>query len=101
MGRHAKTLRVTREEQRELARWLRRRQMPAAEQVRARIVLLSQEGLSAQTIGERTGVSAETVGKWRARFKALRIAGLSDAPRSGRPRSISDEKVHEVIDKTL
>ena len=47
------------------------------------------------------GVTAQTVGKWRSRFERDGIPGLSDAPRSGRPRTISDGKVAEVIDRTL
>jgi transposase len=30
-----------------------------------------------------------TVGQWRERFAAHGLAGLQDAPRSGRPRSFS------------
>ena len=100
-GRPIKTLMISADDRQELRRWLRRRQMPAAEQTRARIVLLSSEGLSGKDIGERTGVTAQTVVKWRARFEREGIEGLTDSPRSGRPRTISDEKVAEVIEKTL
>lgn len=101
MGRPTKVLEITGDEQAELKRWLRSRQMPTAEQQRARIILLSIEGLSEKEIGERVGVTAETVGKWRRHFELYRIAGLTDAPRSGLPRSILDDKVTEVIGKTL
>lgn len=101
MGRPVKVLDITDDEQAELKRWLRSRQIPAAEQQRAKIILLSTEGLSGKVIGERVGVTAETVGKWRRRFELYRIDGLTDAPRSGRPRSIHDDKVAEVINKTL
>ncbi|MFK4751789.1 helix-turn-helix domain-containing protein [Oceanobacter antarcticus] len=37
----------------------------------------------------------------RRRFEQYRVAGLTDAPRSGHPRSINDDKVTEVINKTL
>ena len=50
---------------------------------------------------ERRAQTAQTVSKWRRRFQTYRIAGLTDAPRLGRPRTINDDKVSEVIQKTL
>jgi transposase len=101
MGRPVIPLIITDEERDELNTWVRRRQMPAAEQQRARMILLSTEGLPGRVIAERVGVTAETVSKWRKRFEQFRVAGLTDAPRSGRPRSIDDDKVTDVINKTL
>ena len=46
------------------------------------------------------GVHEHTVGKWRRRF-LKRIEGLSDEPRPGRPRTLTDEQVAEVIERTL
>ena len=40
------------------------------------------------TVGTDLGVSDETVGKWRSRFLERRLDGLSDEPRSGRPRAV-------------
>ncbi len=65
------------------------------------MILLSAEGLPGRVIAERVGVTAETVSKWRKRFEQFRVAGLTDAPRSGRPRTIGDDKVTDVINKTL
>ena len=39
--------------------------------------------------------------KWGGRFARERLAGLSDAPRSGQPRRHGDERVQEVLDATL
>jgi len=41
------------------------------------------------------------VDKWRRRFREGGLEGLYDAPRSGAPRTISDEKVEEVVKLTL
>jgi transposase len=47
------------------------------------------------------GVSAPTVTKWRNRFAERRLEGLLDEPRPGRPRTITDEQVEEVVVRTL
>ena len=41
------------------------------------------------------------VRRWRARFAEQRLDGLLDEPRPGKPRTITDEQVEEVIVKTL
>jgi len=53
---------------------------------RARVVLLSAEGLTVPTIVARTGLSQKTVSKWRGRFAASGLDGLRDEPRPGKPR---------------
>lgn len=65
------------------------------------MIRLSTEGLPGRVFAERVGVTAETVSKWRKRFEQFRVAGLTDSPRSGRPRSIDDNKVTDFINKTL
>jgi transposase len=47
------------------------------------------------------GVHPATVGKWRRRFIERGLEGLSDEPRPGAPRTISDDQVEAVIVKTL
>ena len=59
------------------------------------------EGRSNTTVGTDLGVSDETVGKWRSRFLERRLDGLSDEPRSGRPRAVTDDDVERVITLTL
>ncbi len=39
--------------------------------------------------------------KWRARFLEQRLDGLSDEPRSSRPRAVTDDDVERVITLTL
>ena len=73
----------------------------AALSQRARIVLACAGGESNTEIGRRLGVHRNTVGLWRRRFLEYRLDGLLDEPRPGQPRKITDEKVEEVIAKTL
>lgn len=69
--------------------------------LRARIILGCAEGLTNSAVAKREAISLPTVGKWRGRFASDRIEALGDAPRSGAPRRLSDQKVEEVITKTL
>ena len=55
------------------------------DRLRARIVLAAAAGLTNAAIAAHEGVHVDTVRKWRRRFAAARVAGLTDAPRSGRP----------------
>ena len=59
------------------------------------------EGLENKAIVERLGADANTVGKWRRRFAERRLDGLYDEPRSGAPRKIGDERIAEIIGRTL
>ena len=88
-------------EREELERWARRRSSAQALALRARIVLLAAEGLSNTEIAQRLAISRPTVTKWRRRFVELRVDGLLDEPRPGRPRTVTDEQVEAVIVKTL
>ena len=68
---------------------------------RARIILELGNGATIGRVAELVGCSRTTVSKWRARFTADRIDGLEDAPRSGRPRALTDEAVQALVDRTL
>ena len=69
--------------------------------LRARIVLACAGGRSNIAVAARLGISRTTVRKWRSRFLARRLDGLSDEPRPGVPRAITDAQVEEVVVRTL
>ena len=101
MGRRATEIVLSDAERAELQRWRRRRSGSSGLYVRAGIVLDCAAGLSGAEIAERHRTSQQTVTKWRRRFASGRLAGLSDAPRTGQPRRHGDEQVQVVLDATL
>src|SRR5215467_5462092 len=62
---------------------------PCRDRLRATIVLAAAAGQASAAIARQLGVCADTVRKWRRRFAIGGLAGLKDAPRSGRPPSFS------------
>lgn len=80
---------LSEEEQQQLEATSRRYTAPYAEVVRAKLILLAAEGLDNEFIGEKLDMPRQIVSKWRQRFCELRLDGLSDQPRSGRPATFS------------
>jgi transposase len=94
-------LELTQPERDTLQGWARRGKTAQALAARARIVLACAQGLSNSEVSRELKISLPTVGKWRKRFVEDRLDGLSDEPRPGAPRTITDGQVEEVITKTL
>jgi transposase len=90
MANRIKTVSVSAADRAELERRVRSQTGSARDARRARIVLLAADGRSGVEIAERVGVSEPTVIKWRRAYAEHGLAGLGDAPRSGRPRQIDD-----------
>jgi transposase len=64
--------------------------------VRAHIILAAADGRSNAAIAAHLRLHVDTVRKWRRRFHRQRLAGLTDRPRTGRPRRFSAVQVAEV-----
>src|SRR5689334_1236175 len=91
---------LTAEERAQLEAWERRRTSAQALALRSRIVLAAATGPNNSEIARELGIAVSSVRKWRNRFAEHRLDGLTDEPRPGQPRKITDAKV-EVIVKTL
>ncbi|MEW6248786.1 MAG: IS630 family transposase [Nitrospirota bacterium] len=100
-GRPKTPLGLTPDEVAQLQRVVASRSMPQGLATRARMILLSDDGLSNAAIARKLGVTNATVGKWRRRFVADRLAGLHDELRPGRPRTRTDEEIASLVQKTL
>jgi len=79
------TLKLNREERRELEARARKYTLPYRDVVRAKIVLMAADGLDNDEIAARLDTRREIVSKWRKRFFDQRLPGLDELPRGGRP----------------
>src|SRR5258708_14370991 len=101
MGRPNTVVTVSAAESEQLGSIARSRSLPHSLVRRARIVLMSAEGVSNQTIAARCGVSVPTISHWRRCWRERGVAGLHGELRPGRPRSYGDEQVAALMRRVL
>lgn len=97
MGRVAVALTCTVDVMAELERLARSRSGEVRLAERARMVLGCMQGKRNDEVAREMGVRPNTVGQWRRRFAASGIAGLCDAPRSGKPAKYGVELRDRVL----
>jgi transposase len=100
-GRPTTALILSGEERDYLERQVRRRRASRSLSERCRIILRCADGISSKVVAAELGMHEHTVGKWRRRFLRDRVEGLLDEARAGRPRTINDDQVAAVIERTL
>jgi transposase len=76
-----------------LERRVRASMVPASAAKRARIVLLAADGVANTRIAELVDATVTTVLGWRERYQSKGLAGLADAPRPGRPRTLDHRAI--------
>jgi transposase len=87
---------LTADERSTLEGWVRSGMTEHRVVERARVVLLAAAGMASRRIARELGCTRGVVSKWRVRFAKDRLAGLADAPRSGKPKTY-DETVGRRI----
>ena len=100
-GRPIAALVLSVQERTYLERQVRRHRVARSLSERCRVILRCAEGLPSKSVAAELGVHEHTVGKWRRRFLRDRCDGLLDEARPGRPRTIDDDQVAAVIERTL
>ena len=100
-GRPTDPIILTKDEKGHLERLSRRPTTAQSLAKRARAVLLCAMGKNNKVVSQEVGLGQASVGRWRRRFMVHRMEGLTDAPRSGAPRKITDDAVESVIVATL
>ena len=97
MPRYAQPLVLTDLEAKQLHARVQNRRSTQQEVLRARIVLLGAQQWENRDIAVELETTPHTIGVWRRRFADERLAGLDDAPRSGRPVSLATATVRKVL----
>jgi transposase len=72
------------EERQTLELMARKYTSPYCDVIRAKIILLANEGLSNDLIASRLDTPRQIVSQWRKRFAIARLPGLEAEPRGGR-----------------
>ena len=99
-GRPTAPLVLSSDEREYLTRQVRRHRVARSMSERCRIILRCGDGLPSKAVAAELGVHEHTVGKWRRRFLKDRVEGLLDEMRPGRPRTIDDDQIAAVIERT-
>ena len=100
-GRPTAPLVLSAQERAYLERQVRRHRIARSLSERCRVILRCADGIASKDVAIELGVHEHTVGKWRRRFLKDRCDGLLDEARPGRPRSIGDDQVAAVVERTL
>lgn len=69
---------------------------------RARVVLLTAEGVAGNEVARRVGLSCEQVSRIRRRFRDRGVEGLADVPKAGRKdHAVPAATVEQIIDLAM
>ena len=79
------------DERQTLESMARRYTSPYCDVIRAKIILLADEGWSNDVIASRLDTPRQIVSKWRKRFSLSRMPGLDAQPRGGRKARFSPQ----------
>ena len=100
--RVAKTIELDQHTQRELRVLSKRRRVEARLRQRALVILLAAKGMQNKDIAVQAGLDRRQVALWRQRFVDGGIDALrKDAPRSGRPATITADVESRIVKATL
>ncbi len=97
MGNHIVSLRLPKLEREALEEIVRKPKTPQYLAFRARIILMSAEGLPVSEIVGSLSTTRATVRKWKMRYIENGISGLQDAGRSGKPRKYGEMFRRQII----
>ena len=101
MARIQEKFTITDEQRQDLESLLRSPKTAQDLASRAKIILLTASGKTAEDLIVELGTTFRTIYRWRKRFKEHGVQGLVDRPRSGQPKKLTDATVKEVLRMTV
>jgi transposase len=102
MWKPADALSLTTKQRADLEALVHRGKTPQRVAARAAIVLAAGSGQAINAIANAFNVSRPTVYLWRERFEQAGVLGLmKDAPRPGRRKALTPDKIQAIVDATL
>jgi transposase len=100
-GRPKQSLELTVQERRDLTAVATSRSLPHGLVRRAQMILWTEDGMPVTEAARRLRLTPPAVGNWRRRFRELRLEGLHDQLKPGRPRSVDEERIAELLNTVL
>ena len=98
----AAPLEVSLQQRRTLEAWSRAHNTPRRLSIQARAILRAAEGRSNSAIADELGITRTSVIEWRKRFAVEGLECLGKVrPGRGRPRTLSREKVAQIVHLAL
>lgn len=95
-------LKLSATDRKTLKKLIARPSAPAGHVRRARVVLLSAEGVKGKEIAKMVGISAEYVSRIRKRFQAGGVNGLVERKRGGRTdHAVPAETIESIVQAAL
>lgn len=101
MPRPTVPLGLTAEERGDLEAIAAARSMPHTLVRRAQLILWSESGVPLTEVARRLKLSGPTVHHWRLQFRKLRLAGLHDQLKPGRPRTHDEDQIARLLKTVL
>lgn len=96
MGRQIRQILLTDSERETVEKIVRKRTNPQQLVLRARIILMTSEGLPLEVIMDKLSTTKVTISKWKKRYLKKGLLGLSDNARPGR-RLVYDAEIRHRI----
>jgi transposase len=99
MVKHAASLNLTLQEKNRLEQWIHAGTTEQRLVERARIILMADQGLTTEQIARDLDTRLARVSKWRQRFLRLRLEGLQDRPRPGKPARYDRSTERRILEQ--